>query len=160
MKRTRASASTSRASGSRHTLTRSEVMARIKGKDTGPERAVRSLLHALGYRFRLHRKDLPGSPDIVLPGRKAVIFVHGCFWHGHGCKRGSRTPKANTDYWSKKLAGNVARDARTRAELEALGWRVLVVWECEVLDRMSLAGIVTRFFSDGNGVRELPDRRA
>ncbi len=107
-------------------------MRAVKGKNTRPEQAVRSLLHALGYRFRLHRRDLPGSPDIVLPGRKAVILVHGCFWHGHGCKRGSRTPKANADYWNMKLAGNVARDARTRAELEALGWRVLVVWECEI----------------------------
>lgn len=107
-------------------------MSRVHSKDTGPERAVRSLLHALGYRFRLHRKDLPGSPDIVLPGRKTIIFVHGCFWHGHGCKRGSRTPQANADYWTRKLAGNVVRDVRTRAELEALGWRVLVVWECEI----------------------------
>jgi len=112
--------------------TRSRVMRAVKGKNTRPEQAVRSLLHALGYRFRLHRKDLPGSPDIVLPGRKAVIFVHGCFWHGHACKRGSRAPKTNADYWTKKLAGNVARDARTRVELEALGWRVLVVWECEI----------------------------
>lgn len=112
--------------------TRSWVMRAVKGRNTRPERAVRSLLHALGYRFRLHRKDLPGSPDIVLPGRKAVIFVHGCFWHGHGCKRGSRAPKTNADYWTKKLAGNIARDARTRAELKALGWQVLVVWECEI----------------------------
>lgn len=132
MKRTRASASTSRAGGSRLTLTRSEVMSRVRSKDTGAERAVRSLLHALGYRFRLHRKDLPGSPDIVLPGRKAVIFVHGCFWHGHGCKRGSRAPKTNADYWTKKLAGNVARDEKRQAELVGLGWRVLVVWECEI----------------------------
>lgn len=131
-KQTRASASTSRARSNRPPLTRSEVMARVKGKNTEPERAVRSLLQSLGYRFRLHRKDLPGSPDIVLPGRRAVIFVHGCFWHGHGCKRGCRSTKANVDYWTMKLAGNVARDARTRAELEALGWRVLVVWECEV----------------------------
>lgn len=120
-------------------------MARVKGKDTRPERAVRSLLHAMGYRFRLHRKDLPGSPDIVLPGRSAVIFVHGCFWHGHGCKRGSRAPKANADYWARKLAGNVARDARTRAELEALCWRVLVVWECEVKDSVALTDKLRAF---------------
>jgi DNA mismatch endonuclease (patch repair protein) len=125
--------------------TRSRVMRSVKGKNTRPERAVRSLLHALGYRFRLHRKDLPGSPDIVLPGRKAVVFVHGCFWHGHGCKRGSRAPKANADYWTKKLVGNVARDARTRAELEALGWRVLVVWECEIKEAEALADKLRAF---------------
>lgn len=120
-------------------------MARVKGKDTGPEQAVRSLLHALGYRFRLHRRDLPGSPDIVFPGRKAVILVHGCFWHGHACKRGSRTPKANADYWISKIGRNTARDARTRAELEALGWRVLVVWECEIKDRVALADKLQAF---------------
>lgn len=138
MRRTQVSASTSRANDSRQPFTRSEVMARIKGKDTGPEKAVRSFLHALGYRFRLHRKDLPGSPDIVLPGRKAVIFVHGCFWHGHGCKRGSRAPKTNADYWTRKLAGNVARDAKRQAELVVLGWRVLVVWECEMKEAEAL----------------------
>ena len=121
-KQTRASASTSRARSSRPPLTRSEVMARVKGKDTRPERAVRSLLHAMGYRFRLHRRDLPGSPDIVLPGRSAVIFVHGCFWHGHGCKRGSRAPKSNADYWTRKLAGNVARDARSWRPLAGGCW--------------------------------------
>lgn len=145
MKRTQASASTSRASGSSKPLSRSEVMSRVHSKDTGPERAVRSLLHALGYRFRLHRKDLPGSPDIVLPGRKAIIFVHGCFWHGHDCKRGSRTPKANADYWTRKLAGNVARDSRTRTELETLGWRVLVVWECEIKHREALVDKLRAF---------------
>jgi len=140
-----ASASTSHAKSSRLPLTRSEVMARIEGKNTGPELAVRSLLHALGYRFRLHRKDLPGSPDIVLPGRKAVIFVHGCFWHGHRCKRGSRAPKTNSDYWTKKLAGNVARDEKRQTELVSLGWRVLVVWECEIKDREALACILRAF---------------
>lgn len=125
--------------------TRSRVMRAVKGKNTRPEQAVRSLLHSLGYRFRLHRRDLPGSPDIVLPGRKAVILVHGCFWHGHACKRGSRTPKANADYWISKIGRNTARDARTRAELEALGWRVLVVWECEIKNKMTLAGRLQDF---------------
>jgi len=120
-------------------------MRAVKGKNTRPEQAVRSLLHALGYRFRLHRKDLPGSPDIVLHGRKAVILVHGCFWHGHGCKRGRRAPKTNADYWTRKLAGNAARDARAKAELEAVGWRVLVVWECETEDRETLAGKLRTF---------------
>lgn len=120
-------------------------MRAVKDKNTRPEQAVRSLLHALGYRFRLHRRDLPGSPDIVLPGRKAVIFVHGCFWHGHACKRGSRVPKANADYWISKIGRNAARDARTLAELEALGWRVLVVWECEIKD---VAGLAARLQFD------------
>lgn len=120
-------------------------MRAVKGKNTRPEQAVRSLLHALGYRFRLHRRDLPGSPDIVLPGRKAVIFVHGCFWHGHDCKRGSRTPKTNADYWVSKIGRNMARDARTRAALEAQGWRVLVVWECEIKDEEALAAKLRAF---------------
>lgn len=123
-------------------------MARVKGKDTGPEQAVRSLLYSLGYRFRLYRRDLPGCPDIVLPGRKAVIFVNGCFWHGHDCKRGSRTPKANAAYWISKIERNTVRDARTREELVALGWRVLVVWECEIKDRDALANDLRAFLGD------------
>ena len=107
-------------------------MARVKGRDTGPERAVRSLLWSAGYRYRLNRRDLPGTPDIVLPGRRAAVFVHGCFWHGHDCPRGARQPKANAEYWRAKIARNVARDARNQAELTALGWRPLVVWECEL----------------------------
>jgi len=114
-------------------------MARIKGKDTKPEKTVRSLLHAMGYRFRLHRKDLPGTPDIVLSGRKAVVFVHGCFWHGHSCSRNKRQPKTNALFWARKLALNVARDMRNREELEALGWRVLVVWECEIKEVTALS---------------------
>lgn len=114
-------------------------MRAVKGKNTRPEQAVRSLLHRLGYRFRLHRRDLPGTPDIVLPGRKAVVLVHGCFWHGHDCKRGSRTPKANAEYWIKKISRNKDRDQQTRSALAALGWRVLVVWECEIKDREALA---------------------
>lgn len=125
--------------------TRSRVMRAVKGKNTRPEQAVRSLLHFLGYRFRLHRRDLPGFPDIILPGRKAVILVHGCFWHGHDCKRGSRTPKANADYWVSKIGRNMARDARTRAALEAQGWRVLVVWECEIKDAETLAAKLRAF---------------
>lgn len=113
-------------------------MARVRSEDTGPEKTLRSLLHAMGYRFRLHRQDLPGSPDVVLPGRRAAIFVHGCFWHGHDCKRGDRPPKTNAEYWSRKRAGNVTRDKKRRAELEALGWRVLVVWECEIKDAEAL----------------------
>ncbi len=118
---------------------RSAVMRAIRSRDTRPELRVRSLLHRLGYRFRLHRRDLPGSPDIVLPGRRAVVFVHGCFWHGHDCARGARAPKANAGYWSAKLARNRERDAGAQAALAALGWRVVVVWECALRDETQLA---------------------
>ncbi|HVI28816.1 very short patch repair endonuclease [Hansschlegelia sp.] len=117
---------------------RSAVMRAVKGRDTGPEMLVRRLAHALGYRFRLHRKDLPGNPDLVFPARRKAIFVHGCFWHGHDCARGARMPKANAAYWSAKIARNVARDARVLAELRALGWDPLVLWECELKDRAGL----------------------
>jgi len=109
-------------------------MARVKGKDTKPELTVRRLAHALGYRFRLHRKDLPGTPDLAFPGRRKAIFVHGCFWHGHDCARGSRKPKTRADYWAAKIARNRARDAETRARLDALGWEALTLWECELKD--------------------------
>ena len=117
---------------------RSAVMRRVKGRDTGPERQVRRLLWSLGARYRLHRKDLPGKPDVVLSGRRLAIFVHGCFWHGHDCARGARVPKANRDYWQAKIARNRARDAASRAALEALGWRVETVWECQLRDRATL----------------------
>ena len=108
-------------------------MSRIKSKDTTPERIVRSFLHRNGFRFRLHAKDLPGKPDIVLPKYKTVIEVRGCYWHRHeGCKDAT-TPSTNTDFWQKKFADNVARDKRTEQELKALGWNVIVVWECEVI---------------------------
>ena len=109
---------------------RSWVMSRIKGKDTTPELCVRRMVHAEGYRYRLHRKSLPGSPDLVFPGRKKVIFVHGCFWHQHGCKI-SEMPKTRPEYWSEKFERNRMRDERNRLELEDLGWQVLIVWECE-----------------------------
>ena len=113
---------------------RSAVMARVKGKDTRPEMKVRRALTALGARYRLHRKDLPGSPDIVLPGRKLAIFVHGCFWHGHDCARGARAPKANRDYWVAKIGRNCARDVASREALAALDWRVETIWECDLKD--------------------------
>lgn len=109
-------------------------MALIRSKDTAPEMAVRRLAHGLGYRHRLHRADLPGKPDMVFPSRKAVVFVHGCFWHGHDCKRGARKPKANAEYWQAKIGRNVERDAAAVAALAAMGWRSLVVWECELKD--------------------------
>lgn len=112
-------------------MLRSEIMRAVKRSNTGPEIAVRKSLHALGFRFRLHRRDLPGSPDIVLPKYKAVIFVHGCFWHRHpGCRYAS-SPKTRTDYWEPKFEANIARDARNQADLRNLGWGVYTVWECE-----------------------------
>jgi DNA mismatch endonuclease (patch repair protein) len=113
-------------------------MQQVKTKNTRPEKIVRSLLHSLGYRFRLHRKDLPGTPDIVLPGRRLALFVHGCFWHGHGCGIG-KLPKSRLDYWQPKIEANRDRDRRKAAALSAEGWRVLELWQCELADRESLA---------------------
>ncbi len=120
---------------------RSAIMGRIKSKDTTPELRTRSLLHTLGFRFRLHRVDLPGKPDVVLPKRRTVVFVHGCFWHGHDCKKGSahRKPKTNTDYWYKKLTRNRERDAQHAREYQKLGWRRIVVWACETANLDALA---------------------
>jgi DNA mismatch endonuclease, patch repair protein len=111
---------------------RSAVMRRVRDRNTTPELKVRKVLTGLGARYRLHRKDLPGKPDIVLPGRRLAIFVHGCFWHGHDCPRGSRVPKANRDYWLAKVARNRARDEVSGAALQAAGWRVETIWECEM----------------------------
>ncbi|MBN9060988.1 MAG: very short patch repair endonuclease [Rhizobiales bacterium 65-9] len=128
-------------------MERSEVMRRVKGENTTPEKKARSLLHRLGYRFRLHRADLPGKPDIVFPARRSVIFIHGCFWHGHDCARGARMPKTNADYWRQKIARNRVRDEKHLAELEKLGWRALVVWECEMRDEKSMIGKFRSFLS-------------
>ena len=103
-------------------LTRSAIMARVKSRDTGPEMEVRRALHRAGHRFRLHRSDLPGRPDLLFPRHRLVLFVHGCFWHWHGCKR-SRMPRSNVEYWTAKIERNVNRDAQTRSELEHLGWK-------------------------------------
>lgn len=113
---------------------RSRTMRAVHSTDTSPEMTVRRLLHASGYRYRLHRNDLPGKPDIVFPSRKKVIFVHGCFWHGHTCKRGARTPKTNQEYWVKKIQRNIERDKEHLERLQALGWNALVIWECEIKD--------------------------
>ena len=115
---------------------RSWNMSRIRGKDTTPERLVRSALHRMGYRFRLHRKDLPGKPDIVLPKHRVVIFVHGCFWHRHPRCRYATTPKTNRTFWNAKFKANIERDRRVRRELRKLGWKVVVVWECQCKDRI------------------------
>ena len=111
---------------------RSEIMQKIGPKDSAPERYVRSLVHRMGYRFRLHRKDLPGKPDIVFPKYRKVIFVHGCFWHGHkGCKRTS-IPKTNREFWLKKIDGNVRRDEFNYKELSLMGWGHLIIWQCQI----------------------------
>jgi DNA mismatch endonuclease (patch repair protein) len=118
--------------------TRSAVMRRVKGAGTKPELAVRRLVWRLGGRYRLNRADLPGKPDIVLPGRRLAIFVHGCFWHGHDCARGARAPKANQAYWLAKVARNRARDVAAWAALAGAGWRVETVWECDLKDAPAL----------------------
>ena len=110
---------------------RRRLMARFKGKDTKPEMLVRRALHRLGFRFRLHRRDLPGSPDVVLPGRRTALFVHGCFWHQHEGCRTARVPATRPEFWTAKLQRNKERDASNLADLMELGWRALVVWECE-----------------------------
>ncbi len=124
---------------------RSRVMSRVKGRDTQPEKTVRRLLHAMGYRFRLHRRDLPGKPDIVLPKYRKVIFIHGCFWHGHtNCRRALR-PKTNAEFWNKKLDSNIKRDEETQAKLKSLGWDVLVIWQCEMRDLENLRRNIKEF---------------
>jgi DNA mismatch endonuclease (patch repair protein) len=127
---------------------RSAVMRRVKGRDTGPELKLRRILWSLGARYRLNRKDLPGSPDVVMAGRRLAIFVHGCFWHGHDCPRGARVPKTNRDYWIGKVARNRARDAKACEALSAGGWRVETIWECEMKDepalRARLQGVLGR----------------
>lgn len=113
---------------------RSSLMKKVRQRDTRPEIVVRRTAHTLGYRFRLHRRDLPGSPDLVFPRHTVAVFVHGCFWHRHpGCRYAS-TPKNNSEFWNDKFRRNVERDARKESELRDLGWRVLVIWECETRD--------------------------
>ena len=113
-------------------------MRAVKDRDSIAELAVRRLIFTMGYRYRLHRNDLPGKPDIVLPSKRKIVFVHGCFWHAHSCARGARIPKQNRDYWKRKIGRNHERDQRAAAALEELGWRTIVIWECETRDRDSL----------------------
>ena len=117
---------------------RSKIMASIRSKNTSPELRVRSIVHRLGYRFRLHSKKLPGSPDLVFPSRQKVIFVHGCFWHRHNCPVGRKVPLSHKSYWLSKFTRNKKRDARRAKELHKLGWKVLVIWECEIGDCFSV----------------------
>lgn len=120
-------------------------MARIRKTDTKPEMVVRRSAHALGFRFRLHRRDLPGTPDLTFPGRRKAIFVHGCFWHQHGCGPGQGVPRVRTGYWGPKLRRNVERDTEAAAALARLGWQVLVVWECECRDPVGLGERLKRY---------------
>lgn len=130
---------------------RRRIMQAVRSKDTKPERVVRRLLHGLGYRYRLHRSDLPGKPDLVFPGRRKAIFVHGCFWHAHGCRHG-QPPKSRLDYWLPKLERNRERDAEKLAILESLHWSVLTVWQCEIGDSDALTARLCAFLED-EGVR-------
>lgn len=127
---------------------RSERMARIRGSDTKPELLVRRIARTCGYKFRVNVSSLPGKPDLVFPRRKKAIFVHGCFWHGHTCRAGKNRPRSNTDYWRPKLAGNQDRDAKNRAALRKLGWKTLVIWECQLRNPERLTPRIQRFLGD------------
>lgn len=130
---------------------RSENMRRIRSKNTVPELTVRKLLRDLGFTgYRIHRKELPGKPDIAFIGRKKAIMIHGCFWHGHDCKEGLRKPKSNADYWLPKIDRNKARDAEHTVKLEQMGWKVLTVWECELRDARNLANKLRCFLAAEN----------
>ena len=124
---------------------RSDIMRAVNSTNTAPERFVRQLLHRFGYRFRLHSRQLPGKPDIVFRARQKVVIVHGCFWHGHGCPRGTRVPKTNTESWRAKIEPNRLRDANVAAELSAAGWEIATVWECEIRNESLLTEILVSF---------------
>jgi len=127
---------------------RKKTMKRVKSKDTSPELAVRRLLYGMGYRYRINFAALPGKPDVVFIGRRKVVLVHVCFWHGHTCKAGCKSPKTNPDYWSQKLANNKLRDAKSLELLAANGWRVLIVWECQAKDKAALHSLLHAFMED------------
>ena len=122
-------------------------MSAIKGKNTKPELVVRKLVHSLGFRFRLHRKDLPGKPDMVFSKLRKLILVHGCFWHMHDCSYGRVTPKNNAEFWATKRLRNVQRDGSVEKQLNVLGWKVLVLWECQIKDAMSLRNLIVTFLT-------------
>jgi len=125
---------------------RSEIMRTVRTRDTSVELIVRRLLHSKGYRYRLHRRDLPGSPDLVFPGLRKVLFVHGCFWHGHNCNKG-RLPKSKPEYWAPKIDANRERDGRAIEALKELGWGVETVWQCELRDRRAISAKLDKFLS-------------
>lgn len=136
--------------------TRSQIMARVRSKHSFPEMLVRKLLHNAGYRYRLHQKELPGCPDLVFPGRKKVIFIHGCFWHRHeGCSL-ARIPKSRVDFWTAKLNSNKARDEHNILALKELGWEILVLWECELADHAEVLRRVTNFLGATNKDQKRP----
>lgn len=124
---------------------RSATMARIRSRDTAPEMAVRRIVRQLGYRFRSYRADLPGKPDLVFSRRRKAMFVHGCFWHGHSCRAGKNKPASNTAYWKAKLSKNMLRDRKNCAALKRLGWRVMVIWECQIGNSSRLRSRIERF---------------
>jgi DNA mismatch endonuclease, patch repair protein len=132
-------------------------MRRVRSTETSPERAIRSLLHRMGFRFRLYRKGLPGKPDIVLPKHRTALFVHGCFWHRHTCRSRATTPATNQEYWLPKFERTVARDKQAQAELHALGWKVLVVWECELKDAVRLMRRLVSDIAEGVPTKSLQD---
>jgi DNA mismatch endonuclease (patch repair protein) len=127
---------------------RSERMALVRSKDTKPELTVRRLVHAMGFRYRLHARDLPGCPDIVLPKRGKIIFVHGCFWHRHGQCSGTRWPKSRLSFWKTKLNANHARDIVNRRKLRSLGWKVLVIWECQLKNHAKTVERISSFLNN------------
>jgi len=137
---------------------RSWNMSRIRSKNTSPEKAMRSLLHRLGYRFRLHRKDLPGQPDIVLPRFQTVIFVHGCYWHRHKSCKYAYTPKTHIEFWQRKFDENVERDKRILTSISKRGWRILIVWECEISNEESLTKRLTQFLDESQAAVVLRNR--
>lgn len=142
-------------------MDRSENMRAIRGKDSKPEKTVRSMLHRLGYRFRLHRNSLPGTPDVVFPSRRKVIHVHGCFWHMHACRKGKSTPASNTTFWAAKRRRTVERDREVLRALSAQGWDALTVWECELQDLDAVRRRVEAFLSRGTrSPADLSDARA
>ncbi|MCB0551992.1 MAG: DNA mismatch endonuclease Vsr [Phaeodactylibacter sp.] len=123
-------------------------MKRVKSSNTRPEMLIRKYLFSKGYRYRLHKKDIPGKPDLIFPAKKKIIFINGCFWHGHDCKRGARIPKANREYWLKKIGRNVERDKENFSKLKELGYKVAVIWECEMKDFQAIAEKLATFLNE------------
>lgn len=141
-------------------MSRSENMRRIRSKDTAPEMVVRRLAYGLGYRYRLHRKDIPGKPDMVFTGRRKVIFVHGCFWHQHPACSEGRLPKSNAVYWAPKFERNIKRDKAVLAELAVTGWEALVIWECEAKNHERIQHVLLAFLGKPSRQRSLVDSEA
>jgi DNA mismatch endonuclease (patch repair protein) len=122
-------------------------MSQNKGKDTSPEISVRGLVYSIGHRYRLHRKDLPGCPDMVFPGKKKIIFINGCYWHRHNCKRGRSIPQTRKNFWQSKFKKTILRDKRNLKKLRLLGWKILVIWECQTRNLSKLGGTIQKFLA-------------